>query len=194
MMVVIVVIGIVTSLALVRSGNASEQFKRENASVQLKTAFERARSDSVKRRADALGPPVVPLAYVRIDSATQFTLVTDANQDGDLLDAVDSVTTTFPARINLAPRTGLTLPLTVAFNKRGEPTVTDPSFVVCNGVCTFANDTSAIAAVVHVTASGTVNLLAGGSTIPSFATPNVTAIGTSTSIRSQTYISPTPAP
>jgi len=194
MIVVILIIGIVASLALVRTGNTEEQFKRQNAARELKTAFERARFDSVKRRADDIGPPIVPLAYVTINSATQFTLVTDVNQNGVLTDAVDSVTTTFPIGINLAPRSGLSLPVTIAFDRRGEPTVGDPSFVVCNGVCTFADDTPAIANIVHVTATGTVNILGGGATIPSFTPPGVTAVNTSTSIRSQVYVSPTPLP
>src|SRR5687768_2574274 len=112
LMVVVLIIAIVISIAVFSPGNANEQFKRQNAARELKVAFERARFDSVKRRADATGTPTVPLAYVRIDNATQFTLVTDANQDGDVTDAGDAVATAFPTNINLAPRTGLSLPIT----------------------------------------------------------------------------------
>ena len=52
LLVVIVIIAIVASVALMRRGSANEQFQRQNASRELKTAFERARFDSVKRRAD----------------------------------------------------------------------------------------------------------------------------------------------
>jgi prepilin-type N-terminal cleavage/methylation domain-containing protein len=192
LMVVVLIIAIIISIAAFSPGSANEQLKRQNAARELKVAFERARFDSVKRRADATGNPAVPHAFVRIDTATQFTLVTDANQDGDLIDAGDSVATTFPANISLAPRTGLTLPVTVSFNRRGEPSLSDPSFVVCNGTCTFADDTASIASIVHVTATGTVNLLPGGSAVPSFAVPSITTVDGNTSIRSEIFISPTP--
>src|SRR4051812_47613630 len=81
LMVVIVIIAIVAAIALMQRGSADEQFKRQNVARNLKTAFERARFDSVKRRADSSSIPAVPLAAVQIE-ATRFTLATDANQDG----------------------------------------------------------------------------------------------------------------
>lgn len=191
LLVVITIIAVVASLALMQRGSANEQFQRQNASRELKTAFERARFDSVKRRADGVG---VPLAYV-IVQATQFTLVTDVNQDGDLLDANDAVTSPFAPNINLTPRSGLNLPLTVSFNRRGEPDVTDLRMVVCNGTCDFDSDTASNANVLHVTATGTVEMMPGGANVSAFPTPAVTSVPGSTSIRSETYIAvPTPTP
>ena len=52
LLVVIVVISILAGFALLQRGNANEQLRRQNAAQQLKVAFERARFDSVKRRAE----------------------------------------------------------------------------------------------------------------------------------------------
>src|SRR5690606_12428047 len=51
LMVVIVIIVIVATLALMQRGSANEQFQRQNVARELKVALERARFDSVKRRA-----------------------------------------------------------------------------------------------------------------------------------------------
>jgi prepilin-type N-terminal cleavage/methylation domain-containing protein len=190
LMVVVLIIVVIASIAFMSPARTNEQLKRQNAARDLKTAFERARFDSVKRRADSSGSPSVPHAYVRVDSATQFTLVTDNNSDGDLTDALDTVVTTLPAGITIA--SDLTIPATISFDRRGEPSVADVSFVVCHGTCDFSNDTPAIANVIHVTPTGTVNMLPGGSTVPTFTAPNVSNVNTSTSIRSETYVAPSP--
>lgn len=190
LLVVIVIIAVVASLALMQRGSANEQFQRQNASRELKTAFERARFDSVKRRADGTSP----YSYVVLQ-ADQFTLYTDVNEDGDVADAGDAVTTTFPPNISATPRAGLSLPLTVSFNRRGEPNIVDATVVVCNGTCDLDTDTPANANIVHVTATGTVNMLAGGSTVANFAAPTVQSVPGDTSVRSETYIpAPTPTP
>src|SRR4029079_12806544 len=53
LLVVIVIIVIVCAIALMQRGSADAQFKRQNVARELKVAFERARFDSVKRRAQA---------------------------------------------------------------------------------------------------------------------------------------------
>ena len=185
LLVVITIIAVVAGLAMMQRGNANEQFQRQNAARELKTAFERARFDSVKRRGDG----TVPFAQVSI-TTTGFTLVTDVNQDGDVTDTGDSVTTPFPPNITVTTRTGLSLPLTVSFNRRGEPDVADLQLLVCNGTCGSGTGTSDAANVLLVTATGTVEMLPGGSTIAPYPTPVVTVVPGGTSIRSETYIAP----
>jgi prepilin-type N-terminal cleavage/methylation domain-containing protein len=188
LLVVIVVISVVSAMALLQRGSANAQFQRQNAARELKVAFERARFDSVKRRADGVA---VPFANVYVE-ATQLTLITDVNQDGDVTDAGDSVIMPFAPNVTVAPRSGLSLPLTVSFNRRGEPNIVDATFVVCNGTCDFSDDTPANANIVHVTATGTVNMLPGGSTVANFAVPSVSPVPPGASIRTETYVSPTP--
>lgn len=185
LLVVMAVIAVICGFALMQRGS-TEQFRRQNAARELKTAFERARFDSVKRRADG----TVPFATVYIET-TQITLTTDVDQNG-IMDASDSLVTQFPANITIAPGPGLSLPLMVTFNRRGEPDVVNPAFVVCNGTCDFSNDSVSNANIVYVTATGTVNMLPGGSAVANFATPTVQSVPGGTSIRTETYVSPTP--
>lgn len=172
---VIAVIVIISTLALMQFGTAKHQFKRQNVAQELKSAFERARFDSVKRRADTTSIQ----AMVIVDTGT-FTLVTDANNNGSLSDPEDSVTTDFSGQ-NVSITSTLTLPVEIYFNKRGEVTTSagvsiSPSFLVCNPSCTISggnsNATSSNASLVLVTPTGTVNLLSGGSAIPAFSPPS----------------------
>lgn len=181
-MVVIVIIGIVTAMALMQSGSADAQFKRQNIARELKVALERARFDSVKRRAQA-SPDMRANVVI---TATSFTLTTDINQNGTF-DANDSVVTDFaPQDIVIAGNGGVTLPVAVAYNQRGEATASNgggqvnPIFLICNVTC--SNPTAADSNIVLVTPTGTVNLLAGGSGVPTFAAPNVSTVPTGTGV------------
>jgi prepilin-type N-terminal cleavage/methylation domain-containing protein len=189
---VIAVIAIISTIALMQFGSSKQQFKRQNVAQELKSAFERARFDSVKRRADSTSIQ----AKVVIDAGS-FTLVTDNNANGSTGDPEDSRTTDFSGQ-NVSITSTLSLPATVYFNKRGE--VTDsggvsmsPSFLVCNPSCTISggnsNANSSNASLVLVTPTGTVNLLAGGSAIPTFAAPSpLSNVAGSTGIRNDVII------
>jgi len=77
LLMVMVIIAVVAGLALMQFGTARDQFRRQNLAQQLKQAFERARFDSVKRRADG----VTPYAKVVVNTGS-FTLTTDKNGNG----------------------------------------------------------------------------------------------------------------
>lgn len=184
LLVVVAIIAVVASLALMQRGSANEQFQRQNISRELKVVLERARFDSVKRRA----ANTVLQASVTVN-ATSFTLVTDVNMDGDLSDPADSHTTDFAGEnITIVPQSG-TLPITISYNQRGEPDVTNPTFVVCNGTCDFNTDTASNADIVLVTPTGTVNLLPGGADLPQFSSPGFLPVAGS-DIRTDTIIQP----
>lgn len=173
LLVVIVIIVIVASLALVQRGSANEQFQRQNAARELKVAFERARFDSVKRRAD--GTMNAPFAQVTVTPAG-FTLRTfnvEANGTATPQDQAYPL----PAGIVFGGY-GFTLTSSVVvFNRRGESSVTGgglPQFMACNGnSCPTAPGSAAVSNTVLVTPTGTVNLLPGGISIPSFSNPTV---------------------
>ncbi len=170
LLIVIVVISIVASLAIMSFGSSREQFKRQNVAQQLKQAFERARFDSVKRRASAAAIQ----ARVTVNT-NSYTLLTDNNSNGVLTDAGDTVTTSFTDQIIIAgPGAGVTIPATISFDQRGEVAASTPIFMVCNvSPCTTAADnTPDKANIVLVTPTGTVNFLAGGATVPTFAAPS----------------------
>ena len=186
MLVVFVIIGIIAGFAFMQRGTTNEQFKRQNVARELKVAFERARFDSVKRRAQA--SPTDTRAKVIVD-ATSYTLITDRNQDGDTTDAGDSLTTNFASQNITISSDSTSLPVTVNFDKRGEVTATDdPIFLVCNGTCTFADDTPSTANIVLVTPTGTVNMLNGGATPPTFNAPDVSVVPTNTNIKDIVHV------
>jgi len=182
LIVVILVISIVASLALMSRGSANEQFQRQNASRELKVAFERARFDSVRRRAF---PPVNigdpdPRARVVVNAAS-FELWLDKDLNGNAVDA-EKVTIPIPAGIVYEANVG-TLPRTIFFNHRGEAEPSadaDRVFLACNGACSSAAPN--FKDVILVTRTGTVNLLTGGSVPTPFPSPPTSTVGTSESV------------
>ena len=162
-LVVVVIISVVAAFAIMNKGTANEQFQRQNVARELKFAFERARFDSVKRHAEG-GPAEV---LVETD---KFTLRTDSDLS---ISGLESAETLLPPNISIARFDGGSGDVTVAFDKRGEIGPTSPAFLVCNGTCTAANDTPGNANIVLVTPTGTVNMLPGGATPPSFTAPSV---------------------
>jgi len=169
LLVVVIIISIVAAIALMQKGSANAQFQRQNVAIQLKNAFERARFDSVKRRVNPGEEATVTL------SPYQYTLRTYSIDASGTATANDQ-TTTMPNDIVMGMYGGG--PLTaqiVTFNMRGEAVTSPaPQFVVCNSSCNSATD--ATANIVLVTATGTVNLLPGGSILPNFTAPSVNVI------------------
>jgi prepilin-type N-terminal cleavage/methylation domain-containing protein len=204
LLVVILLITIVSIIALMQFGSSREQFRRQNVAQELKTAFERARFDSVKRRAES-----PDLAKVTV-SGNSFTTSIDANGNGTIETADDVVNNFSGQNITITNTAGnpMTFPVTVFFDKRGEVVAKDagnvtvnPIFLICNGTCTSATANNSNSSVVLVTPTGTVNLLSGNSTIPTFATPPVTSISPGSGIKDDVtlptptpYITPTPTP
>ena len=172
LLIVIIIISIVAAIAIMQRGGADDQFRRQNIARELKVAFERARFDSVKRRA-------LPPATVTV-TPNSYTLRTYNNDVNATPVAVDQVTN-LPADMVIANYDGTTLTSsTVSFNMRGEVGSTPPQLLVCYATCSSRdNDT---ANVVVVTPSGTVNLLAGDATLPSFGVPTITNISSSAGI------------
>lgn len=169
LLVVIIVIAIVASMALLQRGSANEQFQRQNGSRQLKVAFERARFDSVKRRAQPPSSGDDPRAHVVVN-ADSFVLWVDTDGDG-MPEASEAITTPLADGVINARYDSGSLPVTVTFSMRGEVVENVSQFRVCNGTC--ASPSNATSDIVLVTPTGTVNLLPGGSTIPTFSNPSV---------------------
>jgi prepilin-type N-terminal cleavage/methylation domain-containing protein len=192
-MIILVITSVLVGLAVARFGGARNQIQRQNISRELKVNLERARFDSVKRRA------VNPLdrAQVKLINATSFSVKTDMNQNGTVSEASDTRTVDFSgqAGINLVGN-NLVFPITITFDQNGSITATDgtmnagtpapknitPIFTICNTVCTAANATATNADVIYVSPSGTVALLAGGASQPTFQNPTVTNVTSSSNI------------
>jgi prepilin-type N-terminal cleavage/methylation domain-containing protein len=169
LLVVVTIITIVAALALMQRGSANEQFQRQNVSQQLKVAFERARFDSVKRRAVGGSAPMAEV-LVASNSVTLRTYRTDVNgaavANDQLIQNPNGII------IERLDGTALTNAMTVAFDMRGETSQSpQPRFRVCNGTCD--SPSTATSDIVIVTPTGTVNLLPGSGTVPNFNSPAV---------------------
>jgi Tfp pilus assembly protein FimT len=80
LMIVLTVIIILVTIAVSQFGSAGTNFDRQNIAREFKVSLERARFDSVKRRATACDH----MSRVTITSASSFTLLTDLNQNGTI--------------------------------------------------------------------------------------------------------------
>lgn len=184
-MIVLVIMSIIITFAVARFGSANTNFKRQNISRELKVNLERARFDSVKRRAEVVGA-VDSRAEVKITSPTSFTVKTDINQNGTL-DASDKKTIDFTGQSNIKivdrDKDGkplLVFPITISFDrygrieaKDGTPKDITPLFTISTGEA--ANISAANADVIYVSPSGTVAMLKGGEPQPTFTSPaNIT--------------------
>ena len=177
LLVVIIVIAILAAFAFMQRGSANEQFQRQNAALQLKVALERARFDSVKRRATGSEQALVTV------TPTSFTLRTFNNG------TAQDVTTTVPAGIVMGLYGGGSLvSQDVVFNQRGETSVSPnaPQFYICNVSCSSPGNSTANLLI--VTPTGTVNLLPGGAGLPSFGVPTMSNVNTSTGVSNTVVI------
>ena len=196
LLVVIVLIAILAAFAMMQRGSANEQLQRQNVARELKVALERARFDSVKRRAQHPGSATADTRARVVLTANSYTLVTDNNANADLVnddgtfDSGDAVTITISPTIVIAG-SGIALPVTVLFDHRGEVTTVsssgiDPNFLICNVDC--SSPTNSNSNLVLVTPTGTVNLLGGGSSVPTFSPPPITNVPVGTAISNTVVI------
>jgi prepilin-type N-terminal cleavage/methylation domain-containing protein len=162
LMVVILLIVILSTIAIMNMSSSKIQFERQTVARELKVAFERARFDSVKRRAD--GNTDSPMASVVV-AGNSFTLKTDINQNGTIETSEDRVNSSWNPGISIRNTSGA-----AALRKRNVALIiaanqiqrVEQHFLVCNGDCTTPSASNSN--LVVVTATGTVNILSGGAT------------------------------
>lgn len=191
LLIVVVIIGIISVLAMTQFGRTQTRLQRQNIARELKVYFERARFDSVKRRATN----TADMARVIITSATTFNVTTDMNLNG----TIDTADTRFmslngrtDARITGA---NVIFPVIVRFDQRGQATATNgnnaeitPTFTICDADCTVAAPTADNSTVITITPTGTVAMLDGGSTLSNVAAPNVSTVAGNTAVSSLVYV------
>lgn len=187
LLVVIVVIGVICGFALMQAGGTDDQLQRQNVAQAFKVAFERARFDSVKRRASEVGSNALREATVTV-TPTSFTLRTYTNEANGTATPSDQ-TTTLPSGIVIGRYDGATLTsVVVTFDMRGEiGSASDAQFYICNVTCAGSH-TNTNANLLIVTPTGTVNLLPGSSTLPTFGVPSMSPIPTSANINPDTVL------
>jgi prepilin-type N-terminal cleavage/methylation domain-containing protein len=159
LLVVVIIVVLIATFAMMSGATANKLLEMQNGSRELKVAFERARFDSVKRRADGS-----ELANVELRS-DRFILTTYVGGTPNVQ------TTMLPQGVSIEHYLSATLPMTIYFNWRGETSGGVPQFRVLESQTSQSE-------IVLVTATGTVNLLPGASSIPSFSNPSLSG-GTS---------------
>lgn len=186
LIMVIVIIMVVSLMPIMMISSTKDRFSRQTFVRELKSALERARFDSVKRR-----PEMKEQMAKVVVSNDSFQLVTYANRIGTVdSTGVAQVAQTQTKNIN-PPDAAITahassglssssFPVTITFDSRGEITTTDangstvinPVFVICQGEC--SSHTAENSNIILVSPTGTVNLLPGDSSIPTFVSPSTT--------------------
>ncbi|HEX8250892.1 MAG TPA: prepilin-type N-terminal cleavage/methylation domain-containing protein [Pyrinomonadaceae bacterium] len=193
LIVVITIVAIVSVMAITQFGRTETRLQRQNIARELKVYLERARFDSVKRRAS--NP--ADMARVTITNATAFNVTTDMNVNG----TIDSADTRF---MSLNGRTdaritgnNLIFPIVILFDHRGQATAIDdngngavinPTFTICDANCTFASANANNSTVITITPTGTVAMLNGGSTIATVNAPNVSTINGGGNVSNLVYV------
>jgi len=157
-------------------GSSRVDFQRQRIAREFKNYLERARFDSVKRRAENANA-----AKVVLTGPSSFTVTLDFDGDGTLLPA-ETRTINFGDRAEATIRVSDTLsyPVTLSFNRRGlvgsvdgAGNVVTPLFTICSDCSSGSPDITRIS----VSPSGTVAELRPGQdpeTLPSPANTNQT--------------------
>lgn len=213
LLVIVGIIIVLAGMAMMLMGKSRAQFLRQNVARELKSAFERARFDSVKRRAEIVNG--VDYRARVVINANSYTLITEV-QDASTF---SQTTNTFTSQ-NISISDDIVgvvgspvFPITVYFNQRGEPSVfsgsgaalTDTLYalriLICNGTCNTTNANASNSNLLLLTPTGTVNLLMGGTIPPQFNAPTVSTVPTGSFIKQLVSIltggggtTPTPTP
>lgn len=181
LLIVITIAVILTTFAVIRFAGARENFQRQNVAREFKNSLERARFDAVKRRPTSTSD----MSVVRVLSATSFSYTTDRNQNGVIDGTAETLTIDFSQRARGVQilGDGFIYPITIAFDRRGQIRVRNgsdqpmtPIFYFCDRGCTPSTANSANSNIVYVSPTGTVAMMQGGDTIPTFTNPSVTSV------------------
>lgn len=172
-LIVLAIIGILVTFALINFDRSQTVLRRQNIALELKTYLERAKFDSVKRRATAPN-----LSEVTINSATSYTVRTDLDQNGTL-EPGETRTLNFaqgsPAQFISS------FPTTIAFDHRGYVQVdgnsvgTVTKLTLCSKNCTAtgAEDNADTSTFVAVSPTGTVFTAPGGTALVNPSNPTI---------------------
>ena len=203
LLVVLTIAGILFTVAASQFGGSNDNLRRQNIAREFKVSLERARFDSVKRRAT----DAADMSTVTVLSATSFSYSIDFNQNGKLDDGETRVVE-FANRTNVKiTGTNFVFPITIKFDRRGHTTVLNGDvpataissmFYFCNGECTVETANAQNANIIYVSPTGTVAMMAGDQTLPNFEDPSVSNVNSNQAVNPKLAVwipgSPTPTP
>jgi Tfp pilus assembly protein FimT len=201
-LIVVVLAGVLTTMAVSTMGGSQTDLVRQNLAREFKVNLERARFDSVKRRAVAADD----MARITITANNAYSVLTDLNQNGSLSNAEERQINFSRTGIRIVG-TSLSFPVTIRFSRTGTVTAVNSSgnavgltFFFCEVGCTAANANVNNASLISLSTNGTVSFLNGGQTVPTFTNPAVSNIGSNTGVNPwvttppEAPNSPTPTP
>ena len=171
--IVLTMIGILSTLAVIQLGSSRVDLQRQRIAREFKIYLERARFDSVKRRAENADS-----AKVVLNGPSSFTVSLDFDGDGVLLPG-ETRTVNFADRTDATIRVSDTLnyPISLSFNRRGLLNAVDglgnpttPLFTICSDCSDASPDITRIS----VSTSGTVAELRAGQDPETLPTPTNT--------------------
>lgn len=173
LLIVLVLLSIISTFALLAFGSSKVDLNRQAVVREFKIYLERARFDSVKRRAEDPNQ-----ASVTLNDATSFTVRLDYNEDGTLQPG-ETRTVDFSQRSNtqILVTDTLNYPVTISFNRRGHVTTIDGSDNEINPiftVCTNCDDASPANSVISLSTTGTVSISSDQPDPSALPTPVVT--------------------
>ena len=175
--IVLAVTSILMTIAVITFGGAKTDLQRQSIAREFKNYLERARFDSVKRRAAAPADQ----ANIVLTSSRAFTAHLDFDEDR-VLRANEARVVDFTQRSStqiFVSDAGLNYPVTIRFDQRGQATATDNlgatispiTFTICSS--SNCSSTSPDRTVISLSPSGTVAILRNGQSVLTNPTPNI---------------------
>ena len=201
LLIVLAVSAVLAGLAVSQFAGSRQNLTRQNVARAFKNSLERARFDSVKRRASSEST----MATVTIMNATSYVITTDRNQNGSL-EGADSQTIDLSGNssVQILFPPGNVAPVSVAFDQRGHASIEDYNgnnveyFLFCGEGCTSSNANSSNSSVIYVSTTGTVAMIGGGETLPAVTDPVVSDVSSTDGINADLTVwigqPPTPEP
>ncbi len=171
LIIVLVIIMVATAMAVSRFDRSQRQLQRQNIARELKVFLDRARFDSINRRAEGN-----ERALVTLENAASFSVTMDFNQDGTLNTATEKRTLNF-AGSNGGSFVGISsFPVNIYFDRHGHAvdsgnSMLSPSFTICNENCAANSSNPASSTLVTVSSTGTVITSPGGYGVASPSPP-----------------------
>jgi|GEM_PF-2304819 len=182
LLIVVVIMMVIAVFALGSFERSKQSFRREGLARELKAYLDRARTDSVKRRANTS----TQMASVVLNDARSYSVNLDLNYDG-VLQANEKRTIPISEQQGEIVSTGLNFPISIMFDWRGRPTAVDnlgntvnPVFTFCELGCKTSSSTFITndknSSVIAISPSGDVKLDKGGYSAGTLLTPNVNTL------------------
>lgn len=184
-LIVLTLLAVVATIAIMQLGRSEVDLQRQRIAREFKIYLERARFDSVKRRAVNENE----MARVILNSPTSFTAITDLNQNGKVLNSDGTIEDGDKRVINFTERSNtqiivsdtLNYPVTIRFNQRGHITSKDnlgndinAVFTICSNNCSDTSEDEKEISVISVSTTGTVAVLKDGQDPSTLPTPSIT--------------------